>query len=240
MIAIQKQPPASYSKSLPELLLTISVITGWRLNKNPSALETLCTQLQHKLAEDYPNITTEQIEEAFRKFGNDEDYGKTINVAQVSKVLQKYFSSLAQDSDFEERQNKFTIDKVEHLTPEQELSETRKLLEQKYQLFLDDKLQFDLLPAFGYEVLAEDFCIVPDLPLRFIGQARDRLQNRVSPYKKAEGRREKIEAEAELIGAILPDAVAEQTIKQLVNKFALEYCFEQFKNMGYTRLYMKS
>jgi regulator of sigma D len=236
MIAIQKQPPASYSKSLPELLLTISVITGWRLNKNPSALETLCTQLQHKFAEDYPNITTEQIEEAFRKFGNDEDYGKTINVSQVSKVLQKYFSSLAQDSDFEERQNKFTIDKIEHLTPEQELSETRELLESKYQLFLDDKLQFDLLPAFGYEVLAEDFCIVPDLPLKFVQQAKERLQGRISPYQKAEQRK----ADAAPIGEVMAGTINEKSLHDMMNKLALEYSFTMFKNLGYTRLYMKS
>src|SRR4249920_2891682 len=219
MIAIQRKPPPSYSKSLPELLLTISVITGWRLNKNAAAMETLCTQLQHKLVEDYPNITTEQIEEAFRKFGNDEDFGKTVNVAQVSKVLQKYFSSLAQDSDFEERQNKFTVEKVEHLTPEQELSETRKLLESKYQLFLDDKLQFDLLPAFGYEVLAEDFCIVPDLPLKFVQQAKERLQNRISPYQKAVERK----ADAAPIGEILPSAFNEKSLHDMVNKLALEY-----------------
>jgi len=217
---------------LPELLITISVITGWKLNKNPAALETLCTQLSLKLAEDFTGITTPQIEDAFRKYGTDEqDFGKTINVALVARVMQRYFSNLSQAQDYAERSNKLPPLTV---TPKpsrwQDLQDTRAMLESKYQLFLENRLCFDLLPGFAWKTLCRDFGIVNELPQRFVEQAKKIIAARDKEVEQQP-------REAMAIGPLLALVTPANSLEDLCRRLAIEYSFKRFAGLNMPHIY---
>jgi hypothetical protein len=231
MIAIQNKQPPKFSKTLGELLITISVITGWKLNKNPAALETLCTQLSLKLSEDFPGITTPQIEDAFRKYGTDEqDFGKTINVALVARVMQRYFSNLGQEQDYAERSNKLPFTVTPKPSRWQDLQDTRAMLESKYQLFLEDRLQFDLLPGFAFKTLQKDFGIVPELPQRFVEQAKKILAAQG-------GEADKQHRDAVAIAPLLSLMTPEKTLDELCKRLAIEYAFNRFAGLNMPHIY---
>lgn len=72
------------------LLLKIHVITGWTIPAD-ELLNVLLDQFEKKLIEDYPNLNADEIEFAFRSKGTViEDWGKTMNLNLLDKVLKPY------------------------------------------------------------------------------------------------------------------------------------------------------
>jgi hypothetical protein len=86
-----------------ELLFKIHTATGWRLPKSEKLCSILRRQLENKLHFDYPGISHDQVETAFLKFGAEENFTGTLCIAQIDKVLRKYFSHQTQQNFDDER-----------------------------------------------------------------------------------------------------------------------------------------
>jgi hypothetical protein len=72
------------------LLAKIHVITGWVI-PDGELLTILIDQFQKKLVESYPDMNVDEIEYAFRQGGTTvEDWGKSMNLALLDKVLIDY------------------------------------------------------------------------------------------------------------------------------------------------------
>lgn len=97
MIVMKYSPPqlqemtlADVLKFTGELLLKIHVITGWEVPQQELLL-ILRDQLYRKLIEDFPQLNTQEIEYAFRNAGcSIEDWGKTMNLNLIDKILVPY------------------------------------------------------------------------------------------------------------------------------------------------------
>jgi hypothetical protein len=85
------------------LLVRIHVITGWTI-PGGNLLNVLVDQFQKKLVEDYPTFNVEEIEYAFRHSGTlVDDWGKTLNLNLIDKVLWPYELRRREASRLEER-----------------------------------------------------------------------------------------------------------------------------------------
>ena len=72
-------------------LFDISVITGWVIPDHEVYKEKLITQLVLKLKESYHDMNFSEISYAMRKYCSEvEDYGKSVNLALIDKVVKKY------------------------------------------------------------------------------------------------------------------------------------------------------
>jgi hypothetical protein len=85
------------------LLIRIHIITGWTI-PGGNLLNVLVDQFQKKLIEDYPTFNAEEIEYAFRHSGTlVDDWGKTLNLNLIDKVLWPYELKRRRLSEEEER-----------------------------------------------------------------------------------------------------------------------------------------
>lgn len=72
------------------ILLKVNIITGW-VNPSGATLKVLQEQFAKKLLEDYQQLNPDEIEYAFRSAGTTiEDWGKTMNLNLIDKVLIPY------------------------------------------------------------------------------------------------------------------------------------------------------
>jgi hypothetical protein len=223
-------PPKDYTTSLiDELIKNIHVITGWRLPKTEYMLLILCRQLQKKLHFDYPGISHDEIENAFHKYGGEENFTGSLNISTIDRVLKKYFASKAQMNFDEER--KIVTQTIPIPLPSEHLSECRALLEHKYQLYLVDEMEVELLPAFIWPVLQRDFKIDPELPLQFTGMAKEFIRERSESRKITR---------QDAITATMSDWDHSNTkIDDVSVKLAISYCFFQLRQMHFMHLYQK-
>jgi len=89
--------------SCEALLIKIHIITGWTI-PGGNLLNVLVDQFQKKLIEDYPTFNVEEIEYAFRHSGTlVEDWGKSLNLNLIDKVLWPYELRRREASKTEER-----------------------------------------------------------------------------------------------------------------------------------------
>jgi hypothetical protein len=213
-----------------ELLLKIHTATGWRLPKTEQLCLILCRQIENKLRFDYPGITPDQVETAFLKFGSEENFTGTLSIAQIDKVLRKYFSHQTQQNFDNER--RLTTQTIPIPTPHQHLHECRALLEHKYQLYLEKKLNIELLPVFIWPVLQKDYGIIPELPALFVIKAKQFIADRKGNNKIRRG-----ESFADNVATM--EAGYDNT-ENVSIKLALEHAFMQFEQMGNKHLYEKA
>jgi hypothetical protein len=113
-----------------KLLLQISVITGWAL---PTAeiLNVLIDQFQKKLIEDYSGLNVDEIEYAFRRATNIEDWGKELNLNLIDKVLKPYKEERFEASKIEEQ--KAPIPEKRPYDPNEVLNLYRSQIEEYFQ-----------------------------------------------------------------------------------------------------------
>lgn len=133
------------------LLLKINIITGW-VNPSGDLLTILQDQFSKKLTEDYPQLNVDEIEHAFRKSGTSiEDWGKTMNLNLIDKVLIPY------------TEKRYDLSRVEEIkvkpqqviyTDEQLLNIQRGDIEAFYQRLLIGRIS--PVPDYFYEVLDKD------------------------------------------------------------------------------------
>ena len=88
--------------SVKQLLIKISIITGWKLYDDAMEQRILEQQLMLKLNESYANTNPAEIEYAFRN-SFVKDWGKAINLSLIDEVMQQYLSQRAEASRLEEQ-----------------------------------------------------------------------------------------------------------------------------------------
>jgi len=222
------QPLKDYTgNSIDELVTKIHVITGWRLPKAGAIINILCEQLHKKLRFDFPGISHDEIENAFHKFGSEENFTGTMNIAVIDRVLKKYFLSKAHENFENERKSSFGSIPVP--SPQQHLNECRELIEHKYQLYLEGKMRMELLPPFIFPILRKDYNADPDLPKHFISGAKQFIRNRSDTSKVHRNNMAQI-------GELVNDFTGGR-LQDVATKLALQYCFETLKQKNYQQLY---
>jgi hypothetical protein len=212
-----------------ELLFKIHTATGWRLPKSEKLCSILRRQLENKLHFDYPGISHDQVETAFLKFGSEENFTGTLCIAQIDKVLRKYFSHQTQQNFDDER--RLTTQTIPIPTPSQHLYECRALLEHKYQLYLEKKLNIELIPAFIWPVLQKDYGIIPELPALFVIKAKQFIADRKGNNKIRRGE--------SLSDNVATMEAGYDNTENVSIKLALECAFIEFEKMGNKHLYEK-
>jgi hypothetical protein len=219
----------SYTTGITDELLTkIQVITGWRLPKDEKTLNILCIQLQKKLRFDYPGITHDEIENAFLKFGSEENFTGSMSIAIIDRVLKKYFASVAGEKFDAER--KETAQVIPMISPQQHLNECRELIEHKYMLFLEGRLNVELLPAFIFPVLIKDFNVPPDMPEYFTAAAKEFIRD-------SRGKNKFRKSQAIAIGEAMGGIITDDSLQDLAVKLSIERCFQELQKMNYQHLY---
>ncbi|MDI3319976.1 hypothetical protein [Pinibacter soli] len=93
--------------SAQALLVKIGIITGWQLSDDDMYLTVITDQFTKKLAEEYGDMNTEEIEFAFRTYGTEvKDWGKQLNLSLIDEVMNKYRTKRRQVSEFEDSKTK--------------------------------------------------------------------------------------------------------------------------------------
>lgn len=100
-------------------LFDIAIITGWVIPDNKIYKEKLITQLVLKYKESYYDLNFSEISYAMRKYCSEvEDYGKSVNLALIDKVVKKY------------RNERFAVSEIERsLREEKETVYTQQQLD---------------------------------------------------------------------------------------------------------------
>ncbi len=220
------------------------MITGWRLPKGEKMIGILCSQLAKKLRIDYPGILHDEIENAFLKFGSEENFTGAMSIAIIDRVLKKYFATVAADRFDAERSR---IVQPGHalalplISPQQHLNECRELIEHKYMLYSQNRLNIELIPTFIWPVLIKDFGAPDDLPQKFIYAGKEfirelRGKRKFGSPRRSDDQRGKRDAVA--IGeAMGGTAITDDSLNEVATKLAIEECFKEFKKMNYQHLY---
>ena len=210
-------------------MVKIHAITGWRMPKGEKMMNILCGQLNKKLRMDYPGISHDEIETAFLKFGSEENFTGSMSIAIIDRVLKKYFASVAADK-FDAERKQFT-QTIPLVSPQEHLNDCRGLIEHKYMLFLEGRLNVQLLPCFIFQVLVKDFNAPPDMPKHFINEAKELIRD--SRGKNKIGKRDAI-AIGDAIGAT---EISQSNLYDFATKLAIEACFKELQKMNYEHLY---
>lgn len=127
------------------LLLKIHVITGWTVPAD-DLLVVLVDQFKKKLLEDYPNLNPDEIEYAFRSKGTTvEDWGKTMNLNLLDKILKPYLHERFLISQDEEK-----LKRPLEL-PQSEVSDD-EFIEAVYKLYQQNK-SYKKIPVLAYKIL---------------------------------------------------------------------------------------
>lgn len=138
------------------LLLKIHVITGWVIPSDDALLVIMVDQFQKHLTEQFSELNPDEIEFAFRSTGTTiEDYGKSMNLNLIDKVLLPYLHKRYEVSNHEERVS------IQKLTAENWDARThidwRGQIENNYQHFLYGSPFFVRHPhPFEYDQLEAD------------------------------------------------------------------------------------
>lgn len=85
------------------IIAKISIITGWEVPRNETAMLQLIQQLDFKLQESYQYVNQNEIEYAFRNNLEVKDYGKNLNLALIDEVMRGYLQTRFDISKQEER-----------------------------------------------------------------------------------------------------------------------------------------
>lgn len=132
--------PSFQQKHAKALLLKIHVITGWTIPEK-EFMNILVDQFTKKLVESYGQLNTEEIEYAFRRHGTTvEDWGKSMNLNLVDKVLIPYLQHRADLSEVEEKITAKPEQKI--YTEEEILNQKREETEACYQRYLSGNLNY--------------------------------------------------------------------------------------------------
>jgi hypothetical protein len=130
------------------LLLKVHVITGWTIPAD-ELLTVLLDQFEKKLAEDYPNMNPDEIEYAFRSKGTVvEDWGKTMNLNLLDKILKPYLHERSYASQTEEK-----LRALPKLLPASEVSDD-EFIQAVYLLYKQNN-SYKNIPVLAYKILEE-------------------------------------------------------------------------------------
>ena len=144
------------SKWVKALLLKIHVITGWTIPAN-DLMKILLDQFQKKMMESYSDMNPDEIEFAFRNSGTVvEDWGKSMNLNLLDKVLIPYHASRFELSKIEEQ---IYAKPVQKIYEDWEIdSLNRKATEECFQRFRNGNTNYfpEILMK---EILVKDGCM---------------------------------------------------------------------------------
>lgn len=115
-----------------ELLIIISVSTGWVLPDDDKHLKILEKQFEKKLIESYADLNKDEFEYALRNY-EIKDWGKLVNLNLIDEVISEYKSVRLALSSIEERMKKpIKLENVNIETSDKEMAEW--LMEWKYKV----------------------------------------------------------------------------------------------------------
>lgn len=135
------------------LLLKIHVITGWVIPGN-ELMNILVDQFEKKLIETYGSLNPDEIEYAFRTTGTTvEDWGKSMNLNLLDKVLLPYLQNRIALSEVEEKQATKPESKI--YTDEELLNQKREETQYCYKRYLNGDITYFPITMM-YEVLLHD------------------------------------------------------------------------------------
>lgn len=120
-----------------KLLIKIHIITGWQIPAE-EIMFVLVEQWQKKIFESYTALNPEEIEHAFRTNGTQvEDYGKSINLNLIDKVLMPYLNTRFKISEDERKVRDKENPPPTKIFTQAELDDSaREDAERQYQMFL--------------------------------------------------------------------------------------------------------
>lgn len=131
--------------SAQTIILKIHAITGWTIPIS-EMMNILVDQFQQKLLETYANVTTKEIEYAFRNKGLDiKDWGKAMNLALIDEVMLPYLHN-RYDLGLQEQKLSSQVSMVE---------EKKELSDKEWQEWLEDIAKYELnkIPCDSYNYL---------------------------------------------------------------------------------------
>lgn len=120
-----------------KLLIKIHIITGWQIPPE-EIMFVLVEQWQKKIFESYTALNPEEIEHAFRMHGTQvEDFGKSLNLNLIDKVLLPYINQRFKISEDERKVREKEYIPAIKIFSQQELDDSaREDAERQYQMFL--------------------------------------------------------------------------------------------------------
>ena len=148
---IGKLSQVEFIKFSETFMILIYVITGWTLPTG-KIMDVLTNQFQKKLIEDYSDLNVDEIEYAFRRITNIEDWGKELNLSLIDKVLKPYKDERFEVSEVERRSKETPVQKI--YSDADILNERRKEIEIAFQAM--KRGYFPIIHRYFSEVLIED------------------------------------------------------------------------------------
>ena len=220
------------------LLLKINMITGWNLPEHEALQNVLYDQFGKKLKEDYYSFNIEEIEYAFRSMGTTvEDWGKTINLNLIDKILIPYLHKRAAVREMESHALKQTPVKSIGFSDWKEACETN------YQKFLNGKLEIMLLHWQCYAELVMCNFIASDTYEDFLNDAYKKVITEEKEKKAAAmmAGRGKISTEIEkTLVTLQGEGLENAKVVQMAKRLTVQFLFHRAKESAYKNLFTKS
>jgi len=164
------------------LLLKIHIITGWSIPEN-KLMDILVDQFTKSLEEKFENLNSSEIEYAFRSAGTTiEDWGKSMNLNLLDKVLLPYLNDRYKISEVE-RQIAYKKNLV-NLEPGE--NDYRRMIEEDYQSFLAGMV-YQTFPVPYYPQLVKDGFIIEAPYYLMPDEEKDRCVLKVFEQAKEAG-----------------------------------------------------
>lgn len=134
-----------------ELLIVVTVITGWQLPEDKIRLKILESQFEKKLIESYADLNKDEFEYAMRNY-EIKDWGKSVNLNLIDEVISEYKLVRFQLSSIEEHLKKpLKLENVPRETSDEEMAEW--IMEWKYNV--KEITNPTMIPPLFYDWLVE-------------------------------------------------------------------------------------
>lgn len=244
MLSVKYQSKRIADMTPPEVLLhakgliaRISIITGWVIPDDQFYFNTLISEFQKFLIENYSDLNPDEIGYAFRTYGTTvKDWGKSMNLSLIDEPINKYLAVRKCLSEMEDRK---TISDTNHLPMYADWKENCEVFYQKY---LTGKYNVAFWPHEMYEEFVKAGMIASDVYEDFLERAKGYL---ISRKKSDITREETLENRENILNALrlqLSEIEAgneQQKTIQWAKRFAIQFLYYKANESGYKNLFVK-
>lgn len=204
--------------TIATLMVSISIITGWKIPDDEYYMNELLEQTILKAKESYGSLNPEEIKFAFRQNTAIKEWGKPFNLILLDEVLQPYLrqrasiNSLVSMKQVSEKQLTYNTE-----------SDWRELCELNYQQFLTGKYNIDIWPWQMYDEFVKQGMIEDGVHLERLERAYKRLLITLE--------------DAELIFEIKRTGVTHRKVDETAKRLVVEYLYSEAKKMNLKQLF---
>ncbi len=216
------------------LLMKINVVTGWPLPEREEEENILSEQLKLYIIENWPLFNPDEIMYAVRSYGTTlNNWGKNMNLSLIGKALIDYENERVEVSKLEESKKPMQTNLI---APQ---ADWKGLCETYYQDFLNNKLNFEIMPYQLYDEFVKQKLMSDDAYEDYLEDATQKLMNTYQNYLYlSDNDREKREWSDRITALKIGEH--EEKVIQMAKKFSVQLLFRVASRGKIKNLFIKT